>query len=103
MSRAEPGLGHGYLVDDHRASGMGSKKFSDLPLTMRREAAHASVTVVVHRLVDLGPRVHHKRPLANDRFLDRLPIEKQKGSVLQRLDRKRFILAVEDGQFGRAR
>jgi hypothetical protein len=42
---------------------------------MRRKAAHASLAVVVHRLVDLGPRVHHKGPLANDRFLDRLPIE----------------------------
>jgi hypothetical protein len=65
---------------------MGSKKFSDLPLRMRRKVAHASVAVVVHRLVDLGPRVHHKGPLANDRFLDRLPIEEQERGVFQRLD-----------------
>ena len=61
---------------------------------MRREAAHASVAVVVHRLADFFRRVHHKRPLANDRFLDRLPIEEQKCGVLQRLDRKRLFLAV---------
>ncbi len=70
---------------------------------MRREAAHASVAVVVHRLVDLGRRVHHKGPLANDRFIDRLPIEEQNRRVFQRLDRKRFILALKDGHFRRAR
>jgi hypothetical protein len=50
-------------------------------LGMCREAAHASAAVVVHRLVDLGPRVHHKGPLANDRFLDRLPIQDQNRGV----------------------
>src|SRR5208282_3063342 len=75
---------------------------ADHALGVRSKAAHAPAPVVRHGLLDLGLCIHHKRPHANDRLIDRLAIQEQNRGVFQHLDRNRFLLALKDGQFRRA-
>lgn len=60
----------------------------------RRQTPHAPGLVVGHGLSDLGLRVHHKRPLANDRLVDRLPVDELECRVFQRLNFECVFLAL---------